>query len=61
MDLLKRFRMMNCEQEHISIAIGTNLNKVDIGSNLYPTFFKGLVGSLCILLPLEQTLCMLFA
>jgi len=42
LDLLKRFRMMNCKETHTPIATWTKLNKQDNGSNVDPTLFKTL-------------------
>eukprot|EP00253_Pinus_taeda_P020154 PITA_20154 len=45
-DLLKRFRMENCKPVPTPVATGTKLSKDDEGSNVNPTLFKILVGSL---------------
>ena len=45
-DVLKRFKMMNCNPASTPIAIGTKLSKEEKGSNVDPTMFKRLVGSL---------------
>lgn len=45
-DILKRFRMGNYKRVVTLIAIGTKLNKDDHGSDIDPTLFKQLVGSL---------------
>jgi len=46
MDVLKRFKMMNCKPTLTPIAIGTKLSKEDVGSNVDLTLFKRLVGRL---------------
>jgi len=46
MDVLKRFRMMNCKLAPTPIALGTNLNKEDVGYNVDPSLFKILVGNI---------------
>jgi len=45
-DLLKRFRMENCKPLPTPVATGTKLSKDDEGSDVNPTLFKRLVGSL---------------
>ena len=45
-DVLKRFKMMNCNPTSTSIATGTKLSKEEKGSNADSTMFKILVGSL---------------
>ena len=45
-DLLKRFKMMNCNPVSTPIATGTKLSKEEKGLNVDPTMFKRLVGSL---------------
>lgn len=60
MDLLKRFMMINCKPTPTPIAIGTNLNKEDVGPNVDPTLSKKLIGSLMYLTAIvPYTLCML--
>ena len=50
MDVLKRFRMMKCKSTPTPIAIGTKLNKDDVGPNVNPTLFNRLVGSVMYLI-----------
>eukprot|EP00253_Pinus_taeda_P034873 PITA_34873 len=45
-DLLKRFEMENCKPVPTPVATGTKLSKDDEGSDVNPTLFKRLVGSL---------------
>ena len=45
-DVLKRFRMMNCNPAVTPIATGTKLSKEDDGSKVNPSLYKRLVGSL---------------
>eukprot|EP00253_Pinus_taeda_P005127 PITA_05127 len=45
-DLLKRFKTENCKPIPTSVATHTKLRKDDEGSNVNPTLFKRLVGSL---------------
>jgi len=45
-DILKRFRMQNCKPVVTPIAIGTKISRDDHGSDIDPTLFKQLVGSL---------------
>ena len=49
-DLLKRFRMDYCKPVPTPIAIGTKLSKDDEGSDVNPTLFKRLDGSLMYLI-----------
>jgi hypothetical protein len=46
MDVLKRLRMLNCKETPASIVIGSKLSKENKRSNVHPTLFKRLVGSL---------------
>ena len=50
MDVLKRFKMMNCKPTLTPIAIGTKLRKEDVGSNADPKLFKRLIDSLMYLI-----------
>eukprot|EP00253_Pinus_taeda_P034872 PITA_34872 len=45
-DLLKRLEMENCKPVPAPVATGTKLSKDDEGSDVNPTLFKRLVGSL---------------
>ena len=45
-DVLKRFRMVNCNPTVTLIVTGTKLSKEDDGSKVYPTLYKIAVGSL---------------
>lgn len=44
--MLKIFEVENCKHVPTAIATSTKLNKDDEGSNVNPTLFKRLVGSL---------------
>jgi hypothetical protein len=46
MVVLKRFKMMNCKPTPTPTLIRTKLSNEDKGSNVDPTLFKRLVGSL---------------
>lgn len=45
MDVLKRFKMMNCKPTLTPTVTGTMLNKEDKKSNIDPTLFKRLIGN----------------
>ena len=45
-DVLKRFKMINCNLASTPIATRTKLSKHEKGSSVDPTMFKRLVGSL---------------
>ena len=45
-DILKRSSMEKCNPVVTPIAIGTKISKNDQGSNMDPTLYKKLVGSL---------------
>eukprot|EP00253_Pinus_taeda_P024985 PITA_24985 len=49
-DLLKRFRMENCKLVPTLVATSTKVTKGDEGSDVNPTLFKILVGSLMYLI-----------
>ena len=46
MDVLKRFMMMKCKPTPTPIITKTKLSEEDKGSNVDPTLFKRLIGSL---------------
>ncbi|KAH9782617.1 hypothetical protein KPL71_008982 [Citrus sinensis] len=45
-EILKKFKMNNCKPISTPVECGVKLSKHDEGENIYPTFFKSLVGSL---------------
>jgi hypothetical protein len=45
-DVLKRFRMDNCNPANTPIVTGTQLSKSDKGGDINPTLYKKLIGSL---------------
>jgi hypothetical protein len=49
-DILKRFNMLKCKPAPTPTVIGLKLSKDDRGSNVDPTLFKRLVGSLMYLI-----------
>ena len=46
LDLLKRFKMLECKAAATPIALGTKLSKTDQGKSIDQTLYKRLVGSL---------------
>ena len=46
LEVLKRFRMINCREAATPIATGTKVSKEDQSPNIDSTLFKKLVGSL---------------
>jgi len=49
-EVLKGFNMVNCKATPITIMMGLKPSKEDDGSNVDPTLFKRLVGSLMYLM-----------
>ena len=56
-DLLKKFRMENYKPVPTPVATSTKLSKDDEGSDVNPTLFKRLVGSLMYLTTARRALC----